>query len=449
MAPVERARAKNVLIVAPHFPPSGLPPSHRARQFAAHLPRYGWRPTVLTVRPEFYQEAHEPELCTLLDRDLDVVRTGAIPPKWPGGWGIGDLGIRVFWHQARAIARLCRERRIDLVYLPCPPNHQLLLGRFVRSRLGIPYVVDYIDPWTSEWLEEHARPFTKLWVVHQLAKHLEPIAIRRASGITAVSQGTVDGVLRRYRHLRPEQSVAVPYGAEPDLYDAVRSRPTAVPSSGRRLLYLGAMWEAAYGTLRAFLAAVRLVKERNPDLYRRCRVDFVGTTYAPNASEVYQVRPLAIEAGVDDVVTETPQRLPFLQALEAIATTDGLLMLGSVEPHYTPSRLLPYVFARRPIFALMHRASDATGLLGKHHGVRLVAYDAERPPSERVPEIHAALVEWLREERAPDLPSVDPFWDAYTARALTARVAELFDAAVDGRAHAVAPSPRVAVSAES
>jgi len=425
-------RRRNVLIVAPHFPPSGLPPSHRARQFATHLPQYGWRPTVLTVRPEFYQEALEPELCSLVPSDVEVIRTGALLPRRPGGWGIGDLGARVLWHHGRSIAGICRERRIDLVYLPCPPNHQLLLGRLVHLRLGLPYVFDYIDPWLSDWLEEHARPFTKLWVVHQLAKHLEPIAIRRAAAITAVSQGTTDGVLRRYQHLAAERGVSVPYGAEPDVYAQVRRRQSQAPTRTpeRRLLYLGAMWEAAHETLRAFLAALALVKERAPALYRSCRVDFIGTTYAPDALGGCHVRRFAEEAGVGDIVTEAPKRLPFLDAVSALATADTLLMLGSAEPHYTPSRLLPYIFAQRPIFAVMNAASDATQLLQRHAGVRLVTYDSTRRAGDRVPDLCGALVNWLEQPRSPDSPQPDAYWEPYTARALTGRVAALFDAVV-------------------
>src|SRR6266404_3327123 len=123
---------KTVVIVAPSFPPSGLPPVHRARQFTRWLPEYGWKPIVLTVDPKFYQEKLDTELLNLIPTDLEVIRAKAFRPKKPGGWGIGDLGIRSVLHLWLTLREICRKRKVDLVYLTCPPNIQLIIGRLVR-----------------------------------------------------------------------------------------------------------------------------------------------------------------------------------------------------------------------------------------------------------------------------------------------------------------------------
>ena len=78
----------------------------------------------------------------------------------------------------------------------------------------------------------------------------------------------------------------------------------------------------------------------------------------------------------------------------------------------------------------MNAASDATELLRHQPDVRLVTYDGDRPPGDRVPELCDALITWLEQPRSPDLPQPDAYWDAYTARALTGQVAALFDAVV-------------------
>src|SRR5438552_3027399 len=181
---------RNVVIVSPHFPPSGLPPAHRTRQFAQHLPAFDWNPIILTVRPEYYQETWDLNLMQLLPPELEVIRTGGFRPKLPNGFGIGDLGLRVFLQFRRALARLYRKRKIDVLYLPCPPNYTLLLGRWSREKFGVPYVFDYIDPWICDWLREKAPRFSKLWCSHVLSELLEPYAIKRVSHVTAVSEGT-------------------------------------------------------------------------------------------------------------------------------------------------------------------------------------------------------------------------------------------------------------------
>jgi hypothetical protein len=199
------------------------------------------------------------------------------------------------------------------------------------------------------------------------------------------------------------------------------------------LLYLGAMWEAAYGTLRAFLRAIALVKQRNPDLYSRCHIHFVGTTYDPDPDGRFQVLPEAQKAGVADIVSEQPRRLPFLDSVHALMRADALVMLGSNEAHYTASRLLPYLLARRPILATFHARSDATKLLRKREGTCIVEYDDSEPAESRCEQISSMLVDFLSRPRQPDLPPIeaDPLWEPYMVPHLTGRLAALFDTVID------------------
>lgn len=63
--------ARRVVIVAPYFPPSNLAGVHRARLFATHLPKFGWRVQVLSVAPEYYEEPLDRELEQLLPPSLE------------------------------------------------------------------------------------------------------------------------------------------------------------------------------------------------------------------------------------------------------------------------------------------------------------------------------------------------------------------------------------------
>ena len=49
---------RTVLLIAFHFPPiKGSSGVQRTLRFAQHLPKFGWRPIVLTIDPRAYEEA--------------------------------------------------------------------------------------------------------------------------------------------------------------------------------------------------------------------------------------------------------------------------------------------------------------------------------------------------------------------------------------------------------
>ena len=81
---------------------------------------------------------------------------------------------------------IARRREIDFVHVTIPSNYCAPLGRLVHRRLGVPYGIDYIDPWVPR-TPDPGRPFSKLWLSHKLARLLEPWAVRNARLITGIS----------------------------------------------------------------------------------------------------------------------------------------------------------------------------------------------------------------------------------------------------------------------
>jgi len=85
------------------------------------------------------------------------------------------------------------------------------------EKYGIPYVIDYIDPWVTEyyWKVPKAQRPPKWPLVYALSRLLEPLALRKVAHITGVSQGTTDSVVSRYPWLSQANATEIPYGAEP------------------------------------------------------------------------------------------------------------------------------------------------------------------------------------------------------------------------------------------
>lgn len=429
---------KTVLILAPDFTPSSYPPALRARFFAQHLREFGWEPIVLTTEPKHYEWQVDPENEKLLDPSVEVIRTGAWSLRWTRKLGFGDLSIRTLWPHWRALSRICRQRRIDLILISVPPNWQIALGRLARMRHGIPYILDYNDPILTEYywkLPRSKRP-PKWAFVYTLYRFLEPFALKGVDQLIGVDQSYMTGLFKNYQWLEGISATAVAFGVEPQDFDYVRRHPRRNPffvaGDGRfHMGYVGRGGADMVPALRALFTAVRQGRERIPDMYRRLRMHFIGTTYAPNAAGQYQVLPIARECGVEDLVEESPARVQHLDAIQILLDCDALLVLGSESPHYTASKLFPYILAAKPLLAVFHEESSAVKLLQETGAGSAITFSANRPPLSVAGEIESNL-EQLLTAPAGACPETDwKKFEPFTARAVTARLAQVLERSVE------------------
>ena len=431
---MDKSRLKNVVIIAPEFTPSSYPPALRALFFAQHLPEFGWNPIVLTTDPRNYAVASDPENEKLFDPKLEVVRTSALPLKWTRKLGFTDISLRTLWHHWRALKAICRRRKIDLIFISVPPNFPILLGRLAHARFGIPYILDYNDPIITDHyakLPRGQRP-PKWGVVRRLYGVLEPFALRQADQIVGVADSYMAGLMTSYPWLKERPATAIPFGVEPADFAYVRAHPRQNsifdPHDGYfHLSHIGAGGPQMGSVLRAFFKGVQDVRRDSPELFRKLRMHFVGTTYAPNADRQYQVLPYAREFGLDDIVAEHPKRVPHLEAIQLLLHSHALVIVGSEAPHYTASKIFPYILAEKPLLAVLHEQSDAGKLLQRLRAGNAVTFGPVHPLTS----IHGEIAQALKE-----LLCTPPDWrpstawegfEAYTARAVTARLAEVFN----------------------
>lgn len=436
----------SVVILAPDFSPSGHPPALRVRFFARHLADFGWKPIIVATDARYYETAIDEENDKLLPPSLTVVRTKAIPAKVTRRFRLGDLGWRSLWHNWQALKRVIREHRPDLLLLPTPPSAGLLLGRLARARFGVPYVVDLIDPIATDYywkLPPSQRP-PKWWLSSRIARFLERTALRRASHITAVDASYAGDALRRYSWLTSEDVTGIPYGGEPADFDYVRSNPRAntIFEHGGGLLhcsYVGVVGPYMMPVIRALLAALRLGLGREPELFGRVRLHFVGTNYGPNAQP--KVLPLASEAGVANNVTEHPARVPYLDAIQLLLASDVLVVLGSEEAHYTASKLFPYLLANRPLLAVFHQQSSVVRILREMGAEPAITFSSAADLSKQSEEIYLRWRQMLLEPNGVTIEARIHAFAPYTTRSMAAKLAAVFDNATGASKAAVASAP--------
>jgi glycosyltransferase involved in cell wall biosynthesis len=436
------SKLRTVVFVAAQFPPSNLTAGHRTRLFVRHLPEFGYRPIVLTMRGEDYEEHLDPDLERLVLPGLEVIRTKALPTR-PVRL-VGDHGIRSFPFHLTAIGELARKQRIDLLYIPVPPNYSSLLGPLVKRMYGIPYAIDYIDPWIYPVTCDE-RPSWKARVSRGLARVLEPMAVAGASGVTGVAPEYYAGVLARHPQLRLRPSAGIPYGGEALDHQALaRNGPRSSLLDQEQfrgkvvLVYAGALLPRAHGTLRALLRACRQWVDASADgsLAHKLSLLFVGTGARPTDPTSGLVAPIARECGAEALVTEVAERQPYLDVLALLHRAHGVLILGSTDAGYTASKTFQALHSGRPILALLHAGSSASSILQGMPGARLVTFTDDQAVETRTAEIEAGLraVAAAGPDPAPrDLSLLEP----YSAREMSRKLAAFFDDVLAG----ARPSP--------
>lgn len=419
-----------VLIVSPHFPPSTLAGVHRARHLAKHLPAAGWRPVVICVDEAFHGEKLDPALAELVPPDVALIKTPALRLSLTRRFGVGDIGLRGFFALRRAISEAIVRERPSAVLITGSPFYPLLLAPWIKSRFGLPVALDFQDPWVSAQ-GALRKPMTKIWASHQLACRLEPIALRGADFVTSVSDTQNREMAARYPWLDASRMAGLPIGGDPEDFEALRARPPASPQvvlDPRHLnfAYVGTFLPRAGEPMRAVFRALAALRAAEPELAARMRLHFVGTSNQPADRAARVVTPLAEAEGVADLVVETPQRVPFLEALSLLANARALMMIGSDEPHYTASKIYPGLMSGTPFLSLFHAASSSHAILSAAGGGRALAFTT---PAE-LSALHPALVEALGVlAAAPDsLGRADPTsYAPFTAHAVAARFGEVFD----------------------
>jgi len=223
----------------------------------------------------------------------------------------------------------------------------------------------------------------------------------------------------------------MPMGSAPEDFELVSKLHRAPflfdPTDGCfHLIYAGALLPAGVVVLDAFLAGLRALKQTAPDVAARLRVHFVGTGSSPDDPNGYRVRPRAEAAGVLDIVDEHPHRIGYVDTLNHLERCSAVLVLGSTERHYTPSKVFQAILSKRPVFAVLHAESTAIGMIEQARAGRVLPLTEQAMPEPAtVASALRAMVgtPWV----AP--AAIDASFDALSARASARVLAEALDQA--------------------
>lgn len=418
---------KKILIIYPHFPPSNLAGVHRPRLFAQHLKSFGWEPVILTVDEKFYEEELDWNLHKLLPLDLRIEKVSALKISRPRL--IGDIGLRGYFQLRKKALELLKAEKFDFIYIPIPSFYISLLGPYLKKKTGVKYGIDYIDPWVHEFPGSD-KLFSRHWFSTQLAKWLEPKALKTASLITGVAEGYYQGVIERNLTLKDTCIFgAMPYGGEKADHDKLKTmslKPYLFKKNDKiQIVYAGAMLPKAYAPLEAIFQSI----QKNLKDFENVEFHFIGTGSISNDANSYNIKPLAIKYNLwETIVFEYPKRIPYLDVLVHLSIADGVFILGSTEPHYTPSKSYQAVLSEKYILAVLHQQSTAVEVIERSNAGLVLKFDGENGLSFIKASFLKTFQEWLDKLKRFSPDDVDgSIFESYSAKTVTQALVNLLN----------------------
>jgi hypothetical protein len=423
-----------VLIVVSSYRPAMLADMQRARALAWELPALGWDVEILTpAASEVRPDAIEPDAAGFFADDTAVheVRAWLSPlfrmfTSRTGSW---RMALPMFWRGRRLLA----SGRFDLVYFTTTAFILVSCGSRWRRRFGVPYVIDFQDPWLLPPQHYRGRGW-KGRLMSWLDPYLEKRGVGHAAGLIAVSDAYIAALTKRYHKLAPSwldarRHAVIPFAAdERDLLEAGRRhcRAAAVRADELLLHYVGAgpTMQRSFCLICEALARLRACGDA---VAGRVRIRLFGTGRpGPHAARPV-LKPVADAAGVGDLVDEQPERVPYRRALELVCESGGVLVLGVDDAGYVPSKLFGYALSGKPLLASLRCDGAAYALFRAEprlgHAVWLD--ETQAMPLDKAAGV---LGEFLREVASGATFDRRPWLQSRLAPAMAQRHAALFEA---------------------
>jgi hypothetical protein len=257
---------------------------------------------------------------------------------------------------------------------------------------------------------------------------LEPWSMPSAAGLIAVSRAYIDSLAARYPVLQRRPTMVLPFAAASQDFEGLTPTPQPNrffdPADGNiHVVYTGRGGRDMWTALRLVFSALQIGLRESPELFGRLRLHFIGTDYAPANAARKTIEPLAQQVGVASRVREHPQRLPYFSALQLLRDAHMLLLPGSDDPQYTPSKLYPYILARKPLLAVLHESSGACEVLRSTNAGRVMTFGREPSSAASLCATWRQMLNHLAVAPPTDWQAFEKF----TARDMTRRQCEFFD----------------------
>lgn len=422
---------KKVLIITYYWPPAGGPGVQRWLKFVKYLPENGIEPIVFIPENPSYPLLDE-TLAKEVDKNLKIVRC---PIKEPyakaklvskeqtnqvskgiinkqekqsfaeklllfvrGNFFIPDA--RKGWIKPATIkaSELIKQLDIKTVVTTGPPHSLHLIGMNLQQSLGVKWIADFRDPWTTIGYHKKLKllPFAK-----KKHKQLEHAVLNNADHIVVTSYTTQNE------------------------FEALTQKPITVVTNGFDTENVP---EQTLNTKFSLAHIGSLLSERNPEVLWQVLSELVYE----NRIFKSQLELTLVGAVSNEVLTslEKHDLTQFVDLVGYVSHEEALkyqrkaqlLLLIEIDSEETrsiiPGKLFEYIAAKRPIVALGPEGSDVQHVLRETEAGQYFTYNDKET-------LKAELVEYFDAYNAGKLSSNAKNLAQYSRSELTKKMASI------------------------
>lgn len=421
---------QKVLIIAYYWPPAGGPGVQRWLKFVKYLPQFEIEPIVFAPENPNYPIADE-SLLNEISADLKVYKYPITEPyklarllsksktkRISSGiintesqtlseklmlWVRGNCFIpdaRKNWVKpsVKYLKHIIEKESINTIITTGPPHSVHLIGLQLKESLGVKWISDFRDPWTSIGYHKKLRLTSRSKKKH---KHLEQLVLNSADSIIVTSSTT-----------KKE-------------FKAITKKPISVITNGFDSDYKG---DASLASQFTISHIGSLLTGRNPENLWEVLSELVNEDVLFADSFKLQLAGAVSEDVLNSIydngLKEYVKLIGYISHDEAVELqkTSQVLLLVEIDSNDTigilPGKLYEYMAAKRPILGLGPKDWEASTLIQETNTGYCFDYDAKS-------DLKNVILSWFKSFKEGNLNIEPNNIEKFSRRSLTKELSKL------------------------
>lgn len=243
---------------------------------------------------------------------------------------------RYSWNKyaIKAALRCLKSEKYDFVHSISFPSSSHLIGLEIKSKMNIPFVAQFYDPWVGNPIRDIKNAF-----LQKYDRRLEESVVVSSDVIIHTNNGIAKDWINRYGDRVRKKINVLP------IINSLTLNAEFILPSNFTINHIGSLYSGR--TARPFIEAVNIIKAKRPELLKLLEVNFVGGMTRSDSDQIEQY-------GLADVIHNIG-RLSEKDCEVFYQKASMFLAIDCIYDYdfFYPSKILKYFSSQKPILGLI------------------------------------------------------------------------------------------------